>query len=663
MRVLYILCLSVVCLCFLCEAASYEEAVSLYQGGNPGLYDAYQEILQRGTDNELVYLDLAVLYKERGRYCDAIEVIKKLLHLRPNKNIRNEASFLLGELHYLEGKEKEAEEVFRKMITHNPWDWRGYVYLGLVYESMKKMMLAEKYYRETLKIKESSVALYRLGKIYYGQRNYGQAAKYFEKTIDFDSSIRTAYFYLGECLLKTREYALAYNFLAKALTFFPENKAIKGSLERVKTELGKEYFSRRQELIEKKRKEKKLAAYKKEKADVPQMRVRIFDGARQFTFKCGGEFTCQGNEKSLKGKKDTFYTVVYKSPHTVEIYAKEENKRRFQFKTPLRVEAEQYPFYILDVTYGKGDFWQKNIDTVYKGSLEIESKEDTLFVINALDLETYLCGVIAAEIPASSPLEALKAQAVAARTLAVRNMGRHRKEGFNFCSGTHCQVYRGATVETPSTTRAVKETKGLVILYEGKPIEAFYHSNCGGCMRADVFESPPYLFSHKFDGKGETLLCSPWYEEVWFRKDYECYCSKGRRSNFRWQRVYDGEDFELTFGFALGDLIHIFPLKKGDCGHLTEVEVLRKKGAQQIRGSLKVRTFFDNIKSSLCKIEVKYIQGDGVRTPSMLCIWGAGFGHGAGLCQEGAIGQAQEGRGYKEILTHYYKDVEIRKIY
>ena len=317
----------------------------------------------------------------------------------------------------------------------------------------------------------------------------------------------------------------------------------------------------------------------------------------------------------------------------------------------------------MDVTYGKGDFWQKNIDSAYKGTLEVDSKGGDLVVINRLDMETYLYGVIAAEIPASSPMEALKAQAVAARTIAVKNMGRHKKDGFDFCNGTHCQVYRGVTVETPRTVRAVDETKGEIIVHENRPIEAFYHANCGGCLRADVFERRPYLFSDKFFGKEEKAVRSPWFEEGWLKNNWESYCGSVGRDNVRWQRVYDIEDFEMTFGFPIRELERILPVKKGDCGHFVEIEVIREGVKRRIKGGLNIRTFFDKLKSSVFRMEIKYRKEKEKAVADTLFIWGGGFGHGVGLCQEGAVNRAQKGDDYKKILKRYYKDIEIKNIY
>jgi stage II sporulation protein D len=142
------------------------------------------------------------------------------------------------------------------------------------------------------------------------------------------------------------------------------------------------------------------------------------------------------------------------------------------------------------------------IDTrAYRGALEIFSNtRSTLTVVNELPLETYLRGVVPNELnpTAFGQLEALKAQAVAARTYIYRNMGQYKKEGYDICATDACQVYFGALTEDPLATQAVTETRGTIAVYDGKPINALYSSTCGGRTEdaEHIFnERIPYLVS------------------------------------------------------------------------------------------------------------------------------------------------------------------------
>ena len=140
-------------------------------------------------------------------------------------------------------------------------------------------------------------------------------------------------------------------------------------------------------------------------------------------------------------------------------------------------------------------------DRSYRGTVEVFGNiRNTLTVVNELPLEEYLLGVVPNELSPSTfgQLEALKAQAVAARTYIVKNMGQYRAEGFDICDTDQCQVYFGAGTEDPLSSRAVTETRGVVATYNGQPINALYSSTCGGRTESseNIFEEKlPYLVS------------------------------------------------------------------------------------------------------------------------------------------------------------------------
>ena len=137
-----------------------------------------------------------------------------------------------------------------------------------------------------------------------------------------------------------------------------------------------------------------------------------------------------------------------------------------------------------------------------RGALEIIPEGDDLLAVNVLDLESYLCGVLPAEMPpvwgSDGGMEALKAQAVAARTYALYNREARRHSKYHLCDQQHCQVYKGKDVETRYTDQAVSETCGLILTYEGRIIESFYHASNGGFteLSQNVWQTTrPYLAS------------------------------------------------------------------------------------------------------------------------------------------------------------------------
>jgi stage II sporulation protein D len=284
--------------------------------------------------------------------------------------------------------------------------------------------------------------------------------------------------------------------------------------------------------------------------------------------------------------------------------------------------------------------------------------------INVLELEHYLLGVVPLEIgvrPAAE-LEAVKAQAVAARTYAVRHLGGRESLGFDFYATIADQVYGGLESEDPTTSRAVRETAGEIVAYQGAPILAYYHSTCGGRTAAIEEAWPhrtpvPYLKSISDEVRGSKG---------------RYYCESSNR--FRW-------DISWT-GAALRETLQRTLTRKGRPGstpvrRVEEVEVqgwtrsgrvktlaLKVDGQRyQVAGD-STRWILEPeagriLNSSLFVLDAKREGGE----VAELRARGGGWGHGVGMCQVGAMGRARSGQSYREILTTYYQHTEIARIY
>ncbi|MBU2473430.1 MAG: SpoIID/LytB domain-containing protein [Candidatus Omnitrophica bacterium] len=546
--------------------------------------------------------------------------------------------------------------------TFKDKSWSDLVYLGLSYEHSAKSDKAIKSYQKSIKIQENSLALFRLAKAYRRLGRYRQAADIFLRLIKVDSSLRLAYYYLGDCLAKQGRDSQAYQHLSKAINFYPEARPVRKLLDKVKKTLGEDFFAAKKKLIDKQRQQVKLTAYSP-KPEISQVSVGLSTELKQFSFSCPSRFVASDGKVSFSGEPKIIYTVILESGRLI-LKDYQSNKEQGVFLNQIRLfssdpGSEKYPFYILDITYGKGNFWHKTVDRAYRGDIEAVAEKGVLTLINRLSVEEYLYGVLAAEIPPNSHPQALKSQAVAARTLVFKNRGRHKKDGFDFCSDVHCQVYQGVSAETAATIRAVDETSGQILEFDGQPIEAFYHSNCGGCLASDVFGQEKYLANKLDFGQGSFDEISK-NKEKWFLEPPETFCSRAKASNYRWQRIYDPEDFLIAFGFKLADLKEISSKESGECFHHKEIEVVTVQGKKILRGDLTIRNYFDNLRSSAFIVEIKAFSA---KVPKFLIFWGAGFGHGTGLCQEGAISMAEKNYTYQEILKHYYPKASLRKLY
>ncbi|MBP7089001.1 MAG: SpoIID/LytB domain-containing protein [Candidatus Omnitrophica bacterium] len=601
------------------------------------------------------YLNLATSFKESGEYEKAEEVLSKIKDLDDDSEILQ----YLARLNYLSGKNQEA----LKILSGLKKGWLDFLYLGLIYEDLDNQIKAINSYQKSLKLKPNSISLFRLGKIYRKQSNYKKAIDYFLELIRLDPSIRLSYYYLGECFYKINQYEQSYKFLAKALGFYPTYLPLKTYLAAVKKELGEGFFAAAQREKEKEREKIKLASYQIEK-NIPLIKIALAKELDGFSFSCGGKFTIEDNGNIFSGEPDKFYTIVLKKGR---IFLKDRNFTSGYKElgnnsitiSSLGLKDKRYPFCILSVTYGKSNFWHKKADRIYRGTLEVVVKNNKLAIYNNLNVEEYLYGVLSAEMPADSPLEALKAQAIAARTIAIRNMGRHRKEGFDFCADVHCQVYQGLSAETPSTNEAVRSTHSEVITYNSKVIEAFYHANSGGCLSSDVFGQSEYL-TNTIDAKKGKLPVSSYQEELWFLNSPDTFSSYDFQDKFRWQRVYDTEDMSIALSPQISKLQSILPKEKRECFRYREIDIVTADSKKTLKGDLQIREYFDQLKSSAFKVEIKF---SSQHKPKLLIFWGGGFGHGAGMSQQGAVKMAKDGYSYKEILKHYYPGTEIERKY
>ncbi|MFH1771909.1 MAG: SpoIID/LytB domain-containing protein [Candidatus Omnitrophota bacterium] len=549
-------------------------------------------------------------------------------------------------------------------------DWLTYFYFGLIFEDTGDLSSAVSNYEKSLNLKHNSPAMYRLAKIYFAKRDYKSASTYFSLLISLDPSWRLAYYYLGECYLKLSNYTEAYKYLAKALNFYPDKESIKEKISKVKEKLGLSFFEKREIEEQNRRSKAKLKSYRK-KTDIALVRVGIAEKLKEFTFRSGGDFIVSGKKNRILARANVFYTFVFKDEKCL-FYDGKENKLQGTFEFPVEISPvpstnrldnnqfkEYLPFYVLDLTYGEGSFWHKKIDRILRGNLKLIAKGKSMTLLNVLSIEEYLYGVVPAEISSNSPHEALKAQAIAARTIALRRYNSHKKDGFDLCADVHCQVYHGMSVESKSANRAVDETADQILVYEGRPIEAFYHSNCGGCLRSDTFGDIPYL-EDKFDSTESNFEPSPYNKELWFMRPQQAYCDTTAGDKFRWQRIYDAEDFFFAFGYSLNELKAIVSAKNGNCFHNGKVEIIKSGQNIFLNSDYKMRNYFDQLKSSSFNVELKRNLNN---EPEFLFFWGAGFGHASGLCQEGAIGMAKEGFNYRQILKHYYPGASIKKGY
>ncbi|MBX2812038.1 MAG: SpoIID/LytB domain-containing protein [Myxococcales bacterium] len=319
----------------------------------------------------------------------------------------------------------------------------------------------------------------------------------------------------------------------------------------------------------------------------------------------------------------------------------------------------------------------------YAGHLYVLlSADGGLDVVNSIDIETLLQGLVPAEIFASAPPAALEAQAIVARGAVFSLLGaRHYSVPFHLCDDTHCQVYKGAGAAQSSTNKAIRATRGQVAVRPQKDlraplrlVESVYSASCGGHTEgnATVWEQSASLsLQPRLDGPDGDQALIPFRKgisdsnlEQWVGGFPPTYCARAsltRAEKFRWTKHVDAPTLRrIGRSLNIGPVTGLEVLGRGRGGRITGVRVQGERGDHNVLRELPVRRLFGNLNSGAFTFEVQPAKSGGLRS---IVFRGAGWGHGVGMCQMGAIGRAEAGQSSAQILRFYYSGAELVRLY
>ncbi|HHV29288.1 SpoIID/LytB domain-containing protein [Acetivibrio mesophilus] len=373
------------------------------------------------------------------------------------------------------------------------------------------------------------------------------------------------------------------------------------------------------------------------------------------------------------------YSVVDPSMSRITVLSKDE-------KVMLMFDSIYYAFQVQPENKDENCVLRINGDDKkrYRGAFEIlRLSGSDMTVINVINIEEYLYGVVPYEIQASSHPEALKSQAVAARTYTVNNLNKYKRLQFDLCPTVYSQVYKGFDGEAASTNKAVDDTKGKIVTYNGKPASVFYFSSSGGRTEdvKNVWGSEGYPYLLSVEDKYES----------------------GDSWHYNWEVSFTAQKIKQIMvdrGFKLGDIQGIYITKRSEAGRATEVIVKGSQGEKVYTngstrnflsldsqwydittdadifvkgnddestktqlGGTKVMTAsgLQTISSSSGKLNV--VNSAGMKVvpliPTNYTFKGKGWGHAVGMSQEGAKGMAKAGFTYEEILSHYFPGTKV----
>jgi stage II sporulation protein D len=329
-------------------------------------------------------------------------------------------------------------------------------------------------------------------------------------------------------------------------------------------------------------------------------------------------------------------------------------------------------FDVKQVEFGMGYDFHGFEDRAFRGSLQFTvDRGGKLAVLNVVTLEELLLGLVPSEIFARAHPEALKAQAVTARAEVLAKVGtKHLTDPYLLCPEQHCAVYRGLGQEAPTTNAAVQATQGEgLFAADGKLVDSVYSAVCGGHTENNdvVWGGIP---NPSLRGKPDLIGPAPKAPKPtqdlgkYLAANLPVACrmsSFAQPTKYRWEKRFTAEEVNaLVEPLGLGRVQGMSVDERGVSGRATLLTLSGEHKATQLRGELNIRRFFKMLNSSMFLISPE-------RGPEgQVTHWlfrGGGWGHGVGLCQTGAIGRAEAGQGYKQILRHYFNGAHVARIY
>lgn len=372
--------------------------------------------------------------------------------------------------------------------------------------------------------------------------------------------------------------------------------------------------------------------------------------------------------------------------------------------TPLNANNKIAPksgIIVRGIVAGRGFHWQKQVDLSFHGKLEYHIRNKKFIVVNEILMEDYLACVVTSEMSSKCPPEFIKAQATAARSwMRVFLKDKHRGLPYSICNDDCCQRYQGTTHLKEDIIKIVSESRGVFIVTEqGHVCASYYSKSCGGIMEKceNIFGKDAVGFSQSIDAPknsitkkynpvtqenirewvmGEWLtgvdsFCSP---NVCPEKELPKYLGAVDEAGkyFRWEVIYTNKELVkiLKEKAKLDDIKEFIDSKvdfMGNSGRIHKLRIIYKDTQGKIK-TLKVSSQYE-IRYVLHK---KFLFSSGFVWDyekdkkgkiTKIILRGAGWGHGAGFCQIGALGMSLKGYNYKKILKHYFGKTKLKKVY
>ncbi len=439
-------------------------------------------------------------------------------------------------------------------------------------------------------------------------------------------------------------------------------------------------------------------------AEEPKINVGVLDRCREVRGIFNGAFTVNGADR-IVGE----FSVRSEGKALVISC----NKSKYVYKeTDLFCRPDAGGTFTLKrVTIGLKFHWENEEDQEFAGALRFRQRDDgTLAAINEINLEDYLASVVASEMSGEAPFEFLKAHAIVSRSWLAAMLskpGGNKKERprgieadgellrwydredhdlYDVCADDHCQRYQGlARAGSRKAVDAVEATRGFFITYRGEICDARFSKACGG--RTEEFESAweerhlPYLVSVSDSEKSLPAIAAEGEAEDWILSNPSAYCNCidqaflhqilpsfdwNTTNFFRWVIDYEREKLENLIkqksGIDFGTLLNLAPIQRGPSGRIVRLRIEGSKKTLVLGKELEIRRWLSetHLYSSAF---IVMTERDENGVPKHFLLYGAGWGHGVGMCQIGAAVMASRGINSETILGHYFRQSELSKLY
>jgi stage II sporulation protein D len=346
------------------------------------------------------------------------------------------------------------------------------------------------------------------------------------------------------------------------------------------------------------------------------VRVLVLKSAKNLELTVPGTFSLIDEEHSkvLEEKAPALKSKVYATSKGIWINGREYPTRR------LAIEPDRDTAIAIN-------------NRRFRGHVTIMASKGLLDVINVVDLEQYIKGVLYHEVSHRWPLEAIKAQAVATRSYAVYSMQQKEGKDFDVTNDIYSQVYGGKNSERFRTNLAVDGTKGQVLVYQRKVLPAFFHATCAG-ITEDASEV--------------------WNVKLPPLKSMDCpYCQSS--PHMRWKRNFRLKDIQAKLnaaGHKIGLIKDIVIVERNASDRIKTLKITGRAGES-------IRIPGKDFRNIIGPNDIRSNNYEVVMKGWYVDFYGRGWGHGVGLCQWGAYGMAQQQFDFKAILNHYYPRAEL----